>query len=36
MNDVDMAIVQSVIVTGLDELLAFAEKVRKYTMGSPS
>jgi uncharacterized protein YutE (UPF0331/DUF86 family) len=33
---IDLAIVQAVIVAELDELLAFAEKIRKYLNGSPS
>lgn len=33
---VDLAIVEAVIVTELDELLAFADKLREYVNGSPS
>ena len=33
---VDLSIVAAVIVTELDELLAFADKIRKYVNGSPS
>lgn len=33
---IDLAIVKAVIVTGLDELLAFADKIREYMSGSPS
>jgi uncharacterized protein YutE (UPF0331/DUF86 family) len=33
---IDLAIVEAVIVTELDELLAFADKVREHLNGSPS
>jgi uncharacterized protein YutE (UPF0331/DUF86 family) len=33
---VDLSIVEAVIVTGLDEVLAFADKIREYLNGSSS
>lgn len=33
---IDLAIVEAVIVKGLDDLLAFADKVREYMNGAPS
>lgn len=33
---IDLAIVEAVIVTGLDELVAFADKVKEYMSGAPS
>jgi uncharacterized protein YutE (UPF0331/DUF86 family) len=33
---VDLAIVEAVIVTELDELLAFADQIRQHVNGSPS
>ncbi|HMD99721.1 MAG TPA: DUF86 domain-containing protein [Terriglobia bacterium] len=33
---VDLAIVEAVIVTELDELLAFVDQIRQYVNGSPS
>lgn len=33
---IDLSIVQAVIVTELDKLLAFADRVKEYVSGSPS
>jgi uncharacterized protein YutE (UPF0331/DUF86 family) len=33
---INLSIVETVIVAELDELLAFADKIREYANGSPS